>query len=224
MRARSLQRLFGVLVPWTVVTGIFAWLPLVRIMGRPDGYTWRVLGLRGAGTEGPFWVFIVATGYVVGMLWTLVRGPRTLSYALVVGWHLLVTGIVIAGTLQGGAAATIQGQGLGWEIPLWVLTVPFLIGVAVAVLWAVADGRSGLTPVAGAWTPRNTRRLGISLALLVSALLLFRAGTNYDWVTAAAIVATILHWIALVRAFGDVPAFRQESGRERAGAPVNSGP
>jgi len=175
----------------------------VRIIGRPEGYTWGVLGLSGAGTEGPFWVFIIATAYVVSMLWTLVRGPRPVSYVLVLGWHLLVTGIVIAGTLQGGTDATIQGQGLRWEIPLWVLTAPFLIGTALAAAWAVADRRSESTPVVAAWAPRNTIRLGISLGLLVLALLLFRAGTNYNWVTAAAIVATILHWIALVRAFGD---------------------
>lgn len=205
MRVHTLERLFSILVFWTVLTGIFAWLPLVRILGRPDGYTWGVLGLRGSGTEGPFWVFIVATAYVVSMLWALVRGPRPVSYVLVVGWHLLVTGIVLAGTLQGGTDATIQGQGLRWEIPLWILTVPFLIGTAIAATWAVVDGRSGLTPVAAPWARGNTIRLGVSLALLLLALLLFRAGTNYNWVTAAAIVTTILHWIALMHAFGVSP-------------------
>jgi uncharacterized protein len=203
MNARSLDRMFSVLVLWTVLTGIFAWLPLVRILGRPDGYTWGVLGLGGAGTEGPFWVFILATAWVVSMLWTLVRGPRSVSYVLVVGWHLLITGIVIAGTIAGGTDATIQGQGLRWEIPLWVLTVPFLIGTSMAAGWAVVDARSGSTPVAAPWAARNTVRLGVSLGLLALALLLFRAGTNYDWVTAAAIVVTVLHWVALVRAFGD---------------------
>lgn len=207
MHTRTLERLFGVLVFWSVLTGIFAWLPLMRILGRPEGYTWEVLGLRGEGSDGPFWIFIIATVWVLAMLWTLVRGPRTASYAMVVPWQLLVAGIVVAGAVQGGTDATLQGQGLRWEISLWVLAFPFLLGAAVAVAWAAVDGRRGVTPVATGWERRNTLWLGASLALAVAALFLFRAGTNYNGVTAAAIVATIGHWTGLVVSFGRVPAF-----------------
>jgi hypothetical protein len=37
--------------------------------------------------------------------------------------------------------------------------------------------------------------------LLAAALVLFRAGTNYNWVTAVAIVTTIAHWILLAESF-----------------------
>ena len=39
--------LFGPLMFWTVLTTVFAWLPLVRIMARPEGYHWSILGLSG---------------------------------------------------------------------------------------------------------------------------------------------------------------------------------
>lgn len=206
MTSHTVGRLFGALVGWTAVTSIFAWLPLVRILGRPDGYHWRVLGLSGSGTDGPFWIFIVLTIYVGAMLWTLIRGPRWLSYTLVVPWHGCLSGVVAAGLVQGGSEATMQGQGLRWEIPLGLLAVAFLLGAGVAIAWVVGDRRTGSTPVAPPWSARNTFRLVLSLALLGVALLLFRAGTNYDMVTALAIVATVAHWIALIRAFGDLPS------------------
>lgn len=205
MTTRTVWRLYGALMVWTVVTSLFAWLPLVRILGRAEGYTWGVLGLSGSGTDGPFQVFIVFTAWAVWMLHALVRGPRGLSYALVVPWHLLVAGVILAGLLEGGADATFQGQGLHWEIPLWILSLPFVLGAVVAVAWASGDYRTGATRVAPPWSGWNTRRLAASLALLALALVLFRAGTNYDRVTAAAIVTTIAHWIALVRSFGKVP-------------------
>lgn len=206
MTPRTAWRLFGALMFWTVVTSLFAWLPLVRIIGRPEGYTWAILGLSGSGTDGPFWIFAALTAYVLVMLRALVRGPRRLSYALVLPWHVLVTAVILVGVIQGGAGAALQGQGLRFEIPLWVLAFPFVAFTGVVVAWVIADRQTGGTPVAGAWTRRNTVHLTASLALLGVALALFRAGTNYNWVTALAIVATVAHWIALVRSFGNVPA------------------
>ena len=208
MNTHTARRLFGPLMFWTVLTSIFAWLPLVRIMGRDEGYTWGILGLSGTGTDGPFWIFIMLTVYVLVMLHSLIRGPRSLSYAMVVPWHLVVTAVVLAGVVRGGGGATFQGQGLHFEIPLWLLALPFALFAVVAVAWVVLDRRAGGTPVASEWTRGNTVRLVTSLALLFVALVLFRAGTNYNWVTAAAILTTVVHWILLVRSLGDVPATR----------------
>lgn len=204
MTARPGARLFGPLMFWTVLTGIFAWLPLMRIIGRPMDYTWGVLGLTGEGTEGPFWIFGLLTIFVVTMLFTLLRGPRALARPMVVLWHLLVTGVVIAGVFQGGSDATLQGQGLGFSIPLWILAVPFVAFAAIAVVWAILDAKGGTVGVAATWGPRNSWTLAASLVLAVIALAFFRAGTNYNWVTACAIVVTVAHWVLLVRSFGGV--------------------
>lgn len=45
MRRELAHRLFGPVMGWTAITTIFAWLPLVRILGRPEGYEWAVLGI-----------------------------------------------------------------------------------------------------------------------------------------------------------------------------------
>lgn len=195
------RRLFDGVLFWTAVTSIFAWLPLVRIIGRPDGYTWGILGLSGAGREGPWWIFVLLTIYVVTMLFCTFRGPRTLLYSMLVLWHLTVAGVVIASVALGGSGAVFQGQGLHFAIPMWILMVPFVLFAVATFTWIVLDARAGGAPERVGWNRTNTGWLLGSLALLGVALTLFRAGTNYNWVTAAAIITTILHWGMLIRSF-----------------------
>ena len=201
MQDTTRNRLFGVVMFWTVVTTLFAWLPLARIIGRPEGYQWGILGLSGQGTDGPYWIFIGLTAYVVVLLYSAFRLTRTVFYPMLVAWHVLVTSVVAAGVLDGGTAATIQGQGLRWSFGLWMLLIPCAACLALVIVWIAADRRAGGGPLAEPWSRPNTMRLVASLALLVVALALFRAGTNYNWVTAAAIVTTIAHWILLVESF-----------------------
>lgn len=198
------KHLFGAVMFWTVTTTLFAWLPIVRIVGRAEGYEWGVLGLRGSGTDGPFWIFVFLTVYAVTMMFAAFRGPRRLFQPMLVLWHLAFTAIVIAGTALGGASASFQGQGLHWSFPLWLVSVPCIAFTATVIAWVVLDRRSGQPPVREPWTRTNSRRLVTSILLLAGALVLFRAGTNYNWVTALAIVFTISHWIAMVRAFEPV--------------------
>ena len=54
------------------------------------------------------------------------------------------------------------------------------------------------------WSTRNTFRLVASLTLLLVGLVFFRLGTNYNWVTAVAIIFTITHWITLAWSFESV--------------------
>lgn len=204
MRSKQ-DSLFGLMLFWLILTTVFAWLPLVRIIGRPEGYQWGILGMTGEGTQGPYWIFILLTLYVLTMLFSAFRGPRALFYPMLILWLLAVDTVVITGTVLGGMEATWQGQGLRLNVPLWVLVVPCLFFTALAVVWMVKDYRTGeaFTPVA--WSRRNSNRLVVSLALLIVALVLFRAGTNYNWVTAAAIITTIIHWILLIESFQPMP-------------------
>ena len=89
------ERLFGPVMGWTAITTIFAWLPLVRILGRPEGYTWAILGVSGSGTDGPFWIFVLLTVFVVSMLFAGFRGPRALFHPMLLLWHGAVTAVVI---------------------------------------------------------------------------------------------------------------------------------
>ena len=203
--------LIGPVMFWTVLTTIFAWLPLVRIIGRPEGYQWAIGRLSGAGTEGPYWVFILLTLYVLTLLFSAFRGPRQLFFPMLILWHLAVTGVVIAGTVGGGSEATIQGQGLHWTLPLWLFAIPCTAFTALAIAWTIVAFRTNGVQPPKSWTHANSKKLLLSLLLLTIALALFRAGTNYNWVTAAAIITTIVHWIMLVESFKPVGAIMNKT-------------
>lgn len=209
MRNRQ-KYLFGPVMFWTVLTTVFAWLPLVRIIGRPEGYQWSILGLSGVGTEGPYWLFILLTLYALTLLFSAFRAPRKLFYPMLILWHLAVTAVAITGAVVGGSEAVIQGQGLHWAFPLWLVVIPCTLFAVLSIVWTVVDHRSGGAPASAGWTRANSIKLVASLLLLSVALGLFRAGNNYNWVTAAAIIATVVHWILLVESFQPVRAAAPE--------------
>lgn len=194
------RRLLGPIMFWTVLTTIFAWLPLERIIGRPEGYHWGILGLAGEGFRGPFWIFIPLTAFAVLLLFTAERGPRKLFRPLLIIWQLVVLAVVVVALVYGGNDATWQGQGLSWSIPMWVAVAPAALFTIAAFVWVAID-RNVDPKTPQPWSRSNTLRLAASLVLLVMAIVLFRAGTNYNWVTAVAIVTTILHWLALAWSF-----------------------
>lgn len=204
MSALNRERLFGFVMFWTIATTVFAWLPLARIIGRPDGYTWQILRVSGAGTEGPFWIFILLTAYAVTLLLAAFRGPRALFYPMLLLWHFAVTAVVLAGAIRGGPDAVLQGQGLHFSIPLWLLGAPFVLFTMAALVWVALDHRSGAMRATTGWARANTGKLAASLLLAIVALVLFRLGNNYNWVTALAIVVAVLQWIVMAQSFAPV--------------------
>lgn len=213
MNTRLKHRLIGAVMFWTVLTTVFTWLPLVRIMGRPAEYHWQVLGLSGEGLNGPFWVFIPFALFAVVLLWMAERGPRRFFYPMLIGWHLFVCGIVIASLVQGGVDADWQGQGLHWQIPMSIAMIPVFLFTALSLLWVVIDNSDPARQVS-AWSRANSIRLGVSLSLLLLGLGFFRAGDNYNWVTSVAIILTISHWITLAWAFESIRTSNSESQRQ----------
>lgn len=194
------RHLVTIVMTWTVATTVFAWLPLVRIIARPEGYEWRILGVSGTGTSGPFWIFVALTLYAVTMFVARFRGRRLLFSAMLLAWHVAVTGVVIAGIIGSGGKARWEGGGLHFSLPFVVVVIPCILVTALVVIWIVRDLRGGERPAPTGWTFARARKAGVSLLLLLVALALFRAGTNYNWVTALAIITTVVHWILLTSA------------------------
>jgi hypothetical protein len=113
-------------------------------------------------------------------------------------WHAVVAAVVVSGAMAGG---DMQGQGLHFSFALWLVGIPAAVFAALTVVWVVLDARAGGSPMPVAWTAGNTRKFMASLLLLGVAVVLFRLGTNYNWVTAAAILTTIGHWSLLIQSF-----------------------
>ena len=194
------RRLFGLAMAWTVVTSIFAWLPIVRALSRPDGYTWALFGLRGEGLSGPFWIFPLLATYAIVLFSHAWWARRGLFRTLLLAWHLGWTSLIVAGVVQGGVEAQWQGQGWGWSVSLVVPAIVFTCFTAIVAWWAILDGRRASAPPRPAWTAGNTGRLIVALALFPVAFTLFRYGSDYDWITAAAIGVAIVQWVTLYEA------------------------
>ncbi|MEM7351494.1 MAG: hypothetical protein AAF657_11850 [Acidobacteriota bacterium] len=194
------NRLFGVVMAWTVFTTVFVWLPIVRALARPDGYQWGFFGLRGEGLSGPFWIFpplALYSALLFGHAWW---GHRGLFRSMLLLWHIAWAGMLIGSAFAFGNAARWQGQGWGFDFPIPIIALAYSIFTLLVILWAVLDWRQSERPEIPRWTPKNSRRLGVAVALLPVAYLLFRLGTNYNWVTALAIGVTIVQWVTFSEA------------------------
>lgn len=200
--AKPTQWLFNTVMIWTIVTSLFCWLPLIRIIGKPKDYYWGVFGMHGEGTDGPFWIFIVSSAYVIAMLFTNFRSKnRALAGVLLIVWNAFISGIVLYAVGSSGGTQTIQGQGWHWEFPLWILATPTLAFLALALLVVYRQLMLGKTFAIATWNIKNTRYFTASTILLGIGIVLFMLGSNYNWVTALAILVIIVQWFTMVESF-----------------------
>lgn len=196
----AVRRLEAGTIAWTVFTTAFLWTATMRGLLRPEISSWAVIGLSGSGRSGSFWVFpslaIVALAgfYLYGR-----RRCRPAVHALVAAWHGLLALVVASGIAQQGAVASFEGATWGVELPLWVLAAPVVGGFAAATAWVIADRRAGDRRVQ-AWGAIDRRALVLAILLLPVVVLLFSAGSGFDWLTRLATAATILQWVLLVQA------------------------
>ena len=199
------KRQFGVVMAWTIFTTVFVWLPIVRALARPQGYEWGLFGLRGVGLGRSFWIFPLLALYAAllfGHAWWRHRG---LFRALLLVWHLGWTVLLTRGMLSQGLAATWQGQGWGFSVPVWIATVVYAGFALYVARWTYLDWRAEEGDPAPRWTAKNTRRLVVALTLLPVVVVLFRLGNDYNWVTALAILVTIIQWITFAEALEATP-------------------
>lgn len=194
-------KLFNMTIIWSMITSLFTWLPLVRIIGRPSEYYWGVFNMSGEGIDGPFWIFVIGATYVVLLFYAAFRVKlRKYTYVMIIFWNVFVLFLILYGVLL-SKDNTVQGQGLHWEFPIWILIIPALLFTAFAVLWVIKESRNGIHFAITSWKMQNSVKLLISLTLLVLAIFLFSMGDNYNWITSIAIICTVVHWIILVESF-----------------------
>ncbi|WP_146106927.1 hypothetical protein [Polaribacter porphyrae] len=174
---------------------------MVRIIGKPDKYYWGILNVSGEGANGPYWIFVLGLTLAVSLLYSAFRvKARIYSYITILLWHLLVLYLVVMGFLQ-SKDTTIQGQGLHWEFPIWILVLTALLSIVCIVAWIRLEIKNGIHFKINTWQKQNSKMLIISGFLLFLAIYLFSVGDNYNWITSSAIIVTIIQWIFLVESF-----------------------
>ena len=194
------DRLFGVIMAWTVFTTVFVWLPIVRAVARPDGYQWGFFGLHGEGLNGPFLVFPLLALFAVLLLGHAWWRRRGLFRVLLLAWHFGWAGLLLSVAVTHGSAARWQGRGWRFDFPIPIIAVVFTLFALVVARWAWLDWMRGELPPSPRWTPTNTRRLIVAALLAPVAVLLFRYGSDFNWVTALAVGITVAQWVTFSEA------------------------
>lgn len=196
-------RLYGIVMAWTIFTSVFAWLPIMRALARPDGYQWRLGPFAGEGHGGSFWVFPLLAIYALALFGHAWWAPRRLFRGLLFAWHAGWTALLVHAAIEAGAAARWQGQGWGFDLPIPWIALVFAAFTAVVAWWAFLDARREAPPARPRWGRKNTLLLLAAAVLGPAAFVLFRAGSDYDGITALAIGATIVQWVLLAEALSE---------------------
>lgn len=193
----------GVVLAWTILTTTFAWTPTMRLLLKPEISHWSLFGVGGSGSAGPFWILPLVAMAALLLFYIEGRGRvRPVFHGLLLVWHLSLVAILVYGSVRHGADARFMGAAWGVTIPLPLLTVPFAIFAALAVLLVARERRGSLPVPALAWGQIHWGKLGLAGLLLPVAFIFFRLGEGYDGLVKIAIVATVLQWILLAEAFG----------------------
>lgn len=166
----------------------------------PELANWKAGPLEGAGRSDFWWAFPLAALLALFAFYLQSRGRlRPVFHALLLGWHLALAGLFCAAVVDHGLNATFQGKAWGVEIPLVLLVLPFLLGAALAVVWAVGEARGTLTVQRRSWRAVNWRLLGIGLLLFIPAIAFYRFGEGFDLWVRLGIVTSVVQWILPVQ-------------------------
>ena len=91
MNIRRRDRLLGVVLTWTSLTFLLAWLPFVRCVMDGDSYTWCLgwwgFETGGTGLSAQYWLLVVEVLLGVTILWLGSRGARMPFHWLLLAWH-----------------------------------------------------------------------------------------------------------------------------------------
>jgi len=191
----------GIVLTWTILTTTFFWTSTMRILMKPDISSWSIFQLGGKGMEGAFWFPPLIIIFSLFLFYLEGRGRiRLLFQLMLLGWHLLISIVVIYGSFQPDAKITFGTWGVSlsfyWLIPLFVL---FLLLSFVMVY----QERKGIHKVPQYdWRQINRKPLIIAVLIAPFALIFFQLGTGFNWLVKIAVASTVFQWIFLAESLG----------------------
>jgi len=200
------DRLLGVLLTWTSLTFLIAWLPFMRCLMDGNTYTWGIgwwgFELGGTGISAQYWLPVVEVLLGVTILWLGNRGARMPFYWLLLAWHTALFTSFTYASVTSPEDFRFQGDTAGIDFSLaWV--GPLFTGVflALTVFWVVRDVRRPAPRQVAAWSRTNTIWLGSLIALLPIQFVLLRFGDAHGTMDLIGVVLVIAQWMLLTDAF-----------------------
>lgn len=186
---------------WTVLTTTFFWTSLMRILLKPEISNWSIFNLGGKGLLGDNWLPPLVVLFALFVFYLEGRGKfRTIYHVLIISWNLLITGVIVYGSLQSDAQIAFETWGVSLSF-IW-LPVPFILFLILTIA-LVTQEKSGMQIIPSYdWGKINWNPFIIALLLFPVALIFFRLGSGFDWMIKIAVGSTIIQWILLTEAIG----------------------
>jgi hypothetical protein len=194
-------KLRGIVLTWTILTTTFFWTSTMRVLFKPEISNWSIFGTGGKGFSGDFWLLPLIILFALFTIYIEGRGKlRVLYHFLLVSWNLLISGVVLYGSLQSDSNISFDTWGISLSF-VW-LVVPFVLFLILAIILVIQES-SGKNNIPGfAWTKINRKPLLIALLLFPPAILFFQLGTGFNWLVKIAVGSTIIQWILLTESLG----------------------
>lgn len=200
MNAKKIH-LRGMVLTWTILTTTFFWTSTMRILLKPEISSWSIFNFGGKGFMGEFWLPPLIVLFALLMFYLEGRGKiRILYHIMLLSWHLLITGVIVYGSLQAGAELSFGTWGINMSF-LW-LVIPFVLFLVLAILLVIQELRGKYVIPEFDWLRFNLKPFFIAILLFPVALLFFRIGEGFNWLVKIAVAATIFQWILLAETLG----------------------
>ena len=197
--------LLRVLLGWTSLTFLLAWLPFVRSPMDGASYTWGFgwwgISAGGTGVTLQYWLPLVEVALGVTILWLGARGARKPFHWLLLAWHAALFSSFTYYALAHPEDFRFRGDTAAIDFSLaWVgpgFTGAFL---AAAIFWVVRNLRRPDPRPVPSWNRANTIWLGSLIALLPVQFVLLRFGPSPGTTDVIGVAITIIQWMLLVTA------------------------
>ncbi len=199
------DRLLRVLLTWTSLTFLIAWLPFLRCVMDGNSYTWGLgwwgIEAGGTGVSGQYWLPVVEVALGVTILWLGSRGARVPFHWLLLAWHTALFTSFTYYSLTRPEDFRFRGDTAGIDFSLaWVGPV-FTGGFLVAsMFWVARDLRKPGPRQVAPWSRANTIWLGSLIALLPVQFMLLRFGSPNGKTDVIGVVIVIVQWMLLTDA------------------------
>lgn len=173
----------------------------MRILMKPEISSWRIFLVGGKGVVGEFWFPPSVVVFALFLFYLEGRGKlRPLYHTLLIGWHSVITGAMVYGSMQSDRHISFDTWGI--ELSFIWFVLPLGLFTVLAIIMVVNEHRGIIQIPEYKWTRIDWKTLAIAAVLLPISFILFRFGEGFNWITKFAVATTIFQWILLADGLG----------------------